>query len=84
MIRLHAARPKCSRKDLSCVDSSLFLCVVGGEYTFIYFDKKEVTRILSIFHWDISCGEVLGIIQSQVGESRLLWGGFLKTAIKLR
>jgi len=28
MICLHVTRPKCGRKELSCVDFSLFLCVV--------------------------------------------------------
>jgi len=61
MIRLHVARPKCSRKDLSCVGLSLFLCVVVqifAEYTFTYSSKKDVTRVLSVFRWDVSCGEV--------------------------
>jgi len=43
MIRLHVARPKCGRKDLICIDSSLFLCLVVwicGEHTFIYFTKS--------------------------------------------
>jgi len=32
----------------------------------MYFTKKDVTRVLAVFRWDVSCGEVLGIIQSQV------------------
>ena len=36
--------------------------------------KKGVTRVLSVFRWDVSCGEFLGIIQSQV----VPWtGGFI-------
>ena len=42
------------------------------EYTFIYFTKKDVTHVLSVFYWDVNCGEVLSIIQSEV----FLWMGF--------
>ena len=31
-----------------------------------YFTKKDVTHILSVFRWDVSHGEVLGIIQFHV------------------
>jgi len=51
MIRIHVARPKCGRKDLSPVNSSLFLCVAAqicGEYTFICSTKKYVTRIVCV------------------------------------
>jgi len=36
------------------------------EYTFIYFTKKDVTHIPSVFRWGASCVEVLSIIQFQV------------------
>jgi len=32
----------------------------------MYFTKKEVTYVQSVFRWDVSCSEVLGIVQSQV------------------
>jgi hypothetical protein len=32
----------------------------------MYFTNKDVTRVQSVFRWDVSCGEVLGIVQSQV------------------
>jgi hypothetical protein len=41
---------------------------------YIFFTKKDVTRILSVLRSDISCGEFLGIIQSQA----IPWmGGFI-------
>ena len=43
-------------------------------YIYIYITKKDATRILSVYCWDVSCSEVLGIIQSQV----VSWmGGFI-------
>ena len=30
------------------------------------FTKKDVIRVLCLFHLDVSCGEMLGLIQSQV------------------
>jgi len=32
----------------------------------LYFAKKDTTRVLCLFHLDVSCGEMLGLIQSQV------------------
>jgi len=31
---------------------------------FIYFPKKDVNHILSMFCWDVSCGEDLGTDQN--------------------
>jgi hypothetical protein len=36
---------------------------VASRYT-DYINKKDVTRILSVFRWDVSNDEVLGILQS--------------------
>ena len=32
----------------------------------LYFAKKDAIRVLCLFHLDVSCGEMLGLIQSQV------------------
>jgi len=32
----------------------------------MYFTKKDVTYVQSVFRGDVSCGEVLGIVQSQL------------------
>ena len=32
----------------------------------LYFSKKDATPVLCLFHLDVSCGEMLGLIQSQV------------------
>jgi hypothetical protein len=31
-----------------------------------YFCKKDVTRVLSVFSWDVICGKVWNIILAQV------------------
>ena len=52
----------------------LRICIYEYTCKYIFFTKKNVTRILSVFRWDVSCGEVLGKIQSQV----VPWmGGFI-------
>jgi len=45
-----------------CGSVDLFIYI----YIYIYISKEDVTCILSLFRWDVNCGEVLGIIQSQV------------------
>jgi len=32
----------------------------------LYFAKKDATPVLCLLHLDVSCGEMLGLIQSQV------------------
>jgi hypothetical protein len=65
MIRLLVARLKCNRKN-----KPLFILIRRHvdfrEYTYIYFTKKDVTRVLSVVRWDVSCSEVSDTIQSQV------------------
>jgi hypothetical protein len=65
MIRLLVSRLKCSRKNFS-----LFVLmsrhVDFREYTYISFIKKDVTLVLSVFHWDVNCSEVSDKIQPQV------------------
>jgi len=69
MIRFHVVMPECGRKDFSYVDTSfsydiyvvyvVYVVVqICREYIFIYFTKKYVTPILSVFRWIVSCGEV--------------------------
>ena len=35
----------------------------------LYFTKKDVIRVLCLFHLDVRCGEILGLIQFQVFPS---------------
>jgi len=42
-------------KGLNRVDLSFFVC---GSVENIHFTEKNITRILSVFDWDITCGEV--------------------------
>jgi hypothetical protein len=35
----------------------------------MYFCKKDVTGVLSVFSWDVSCGKVWDIILAQVPHS---------------
>ena len=32
----------------------------------LYYTKKDLTRVLCLLHLDVSCGEMLSLIQSQV------------------
>ena len=32
----------------------------------LYFTKKDAIPVLCLFHLDVSCGEMLGLIQSQL------------------
>ena len=42
------------------------VCVCVCVCMCVYISKEVVIRILSLFCWDLNCGEVLGIIQFQV------------------
>jgi hypothetical protein len=53
------------------VDTDFFYVQLCRFVNNIYIITKDVTRILSVFRWDVSCGKVLGIIQSQV----VVWMG---------
>ena len=43
----------------------------------LYFTKKDAIRVLCLFHLDVSCGEMLGLIQSQ----EFHWMGCLITRL---
>ena len=46
----------------------------------LYFTKKDATPVLCLFHLDVSCGEMLGLIQSQVFP----WMGCLITRLLIK
>ena len=62
MICLHVVKPKCGRPDGNYVDPR-FVCVCVCvcvwcrfvENKYVIFCKKDVTRIPSVFHWNVSC-----------------------------
>ena len=59
MIRLKFARLTCFRMDFSYIDFA-YSCMQNVDYfrEYIYiFYQKDVTRILSVFCWDVSRSE---------------------------
>jgi hypothetical protein len=62
-----------------CGSVDLLVIYIYRYIYIIYITKKGVTRILSVFRWDVSNGEVLGILQSQVLPCK---GCFITVTIK--
>ena len=64
----HIARLKSDRRYLGCVGISQIQRRFVENTHYIFY-QKDVTRIVSVFSWDVSCGEVIQGVQLKSGPS---------------